>query len=196
MATDRIFDQRKSSNRRVLLYFLSIVGLIAVANTPVPRFLLSALFGDPAGTSLATGLRTSTRDLFLLLLVSLYFKWAKSRENLELLQDMRDQLSVIRRDFDESANNLARAALLDSLDAKELIMMGLGKRLPKASAGLSRIADNLLTVDEDRTIDVYFSVQPASGEELTVTSDTVLVARIDEIQIPEAQHSRDQGALW
>jgi hypothetical protein len=183
MADDEEFDQRKSATRRVLLYFLSIIALIAVANTPFPRFILSALFGGAAGESLAGGLRSSTRDLFLLLLVSLYFEWAKSRENLELLQDMRNRLTVIRKDFDESASRISRSTLIDSLSARDLIMAGLGKLLPKASPGLSQIADKLLTVDEGRTVDVYIRVEPVSGVEIKLTFETVLVAQIDEIMI-------------
>ena len=83
-----------SRRRRSLYFFASLTSMIVLVNTPVPRWLIGALFGDRVGDSIASSLRGFTRDLFLLLLVSLYFEWVRSRTSSRTLLTIEQEAEL------------------------------------------------------------------------------------------------------
>jgi hypothetical protein len=78
---------------RVATYFGAIIITLVLINTPVPRVILQALFGETAGNAMAISMRGLTRDIFLLLMVSIYFEWARSREQVALLMEVRTDIA-------------------------------------------------------------------------------------------------------
>ncbi len=65
---------------RALVYFGSLLATIALINTPVPRVVVSAVLNPEAGDAVARSLGSITKDLVLVLLISIYFEWVRTRE--------------------------------------------------------------------------------------------------------------------
>jgi len=81
---------------RVLVYFGSLLATVALINTPVPRILVSAILNPEAGDAVARSLSTLTKDLVLVLLISIYFEWVRTKEQGELLRGIDRKLDAVQ----------------------------------------------------------------------------------------------------
>jgi hypothetical protein len=117
---------------RVLIYFGSLLATVALINTPVPRILVSALLNPEAGDAVARSLGSVTKDLVLVLLISIYFEWVRTREQGELLRDIDSKLDGMREDMRNARAPAVRRLVLDSSTSAELVTTALDRDIPHA----------------------------------------------------------------
>lgn len=115
---------------RVLVYFGSLLATIALINTPVPRIVVSALLNPEAGEAVARSLGSITKDLVLVLLISLYFEWVRTKEQTELLRGIDRKLDVIREDARTATAPSIRRLVLDTTTPQDLVITALDRHIP------------------------------------------------------------------
>ncbi|SDG23952.1 hypothetical protein SAMN05216553_106334 [Lentzea fradiae] len=115
---------------RVPVYFGSLLATIALINTPVPRVIVSAVLNPEAGDAVARSLASVTKDLVLVLLISIYFEWARTREHRDLLLDMNRKLDSIRHDTSSVTASATRRLVLESTSPEELVTTALERHVP------------------------------------------------------------------
>ncbi|MDX8032811.1 hypothetical protein SK803_21555 [Lentzea sp. BCCO 10_0856] len=114
---------------RVLVYFGSLLATIALINTPVPRIVVSAVLNPEAGDAVARSLGSVTKDLVLVLLISIYFEWVRTKGQGELLRGMDRKLDALR---DEAAPAIKKL-VLDTTSPEELITTALDRHIPRTA---------------------------------------------------------------
>lgn len=117
---------------RVLVYFGSLLATVALINTPVPRIVVSAVLNPEAGDAVARSLGSVTKDLVLVLLISIYFEWVRTREQGELLRGVDSKLDRIREDMGNATAPAVRRLVFDSATSAELIATALERDIPRA----------------------------------------------------------------
>lgn len=116
---------------RVAAYFGLVIATLIMINTPIPRVALQVLLGEAAAQSMANSLRNLTRDIFLLLLVSIYFEWVRSRQQVALLTGLSRGMEYIQREMKTFSLHEAQRMTLDSMTGPELVAAGANKVMPK-----------------------------------------------------------------
>lgn len=170
----------RSRPRGVAAYFLSVIGSIVLINTPTPKIILAALLGDTAGSSIADSLRTLTRDLFLLLLVSLYFEWAKSREQVQLLEEVRDGVGKINSALVTSTTEAVRQLAIAVTTPEELLRAALDRHFPEAVDVKSILARVLSTRPAYRDVTVEIGVESVDTDAIRCSSRTSFNAYVQD----------------
>jgi hypothetical protein len=115
---------------RVLVYFGSLLATVALINTPVPRIVVSAVLNPEAGDAVARSLASITKDLVLVLLISIYFEWVRTREQSDLLRGVDSKLDGIREDIRSATAPAVRRLVLDSTSSAELVTTALDRDIP------------------------------------------------------------------
>lgn len=115
---------------RVLVYFGSLLATIALINTPVPRIVVSAILNPDAGEAVARSLASITKDLVLVLLISLYFEWARTKEQSELLRGIDRKIDTMREESRTATAPSVRDLVLTSAAPEELVRTALDRHIP------------------------------------------------------------------
>ncbi|SES11730.1 hypothetical protein SAMN05216188_12282 [Lentzea xinjiangensis] len=118
---------------RVPVYFGSLIATIVLVNTPAPRILVSAVLNPEAGDAVARSLGSVTKDLVLVLLISLYFEWARTRGQAELLRGIAHKLDAIREDARTASAPSTRKLVLDTATPEELVEAALDRHMPHSN---------------------------------------------------------------
>ncbi|RAS64970.1 hypothetical protein C8D87_105465 [Lentzea atacamensis] len=129
---------------RVLIYFVTLLATIALINTPVPRIVVSAVLTPEAGEAVARSLTSITKDLVLVLLISLYFEWVRTREQGELLRGIDRKLELMQEDARTASAPAIRKLVLDTTPPEELVRTALDRHIPH-SADKSSFVSMLLS---------------------------------------------------
>jgi hypothetical protein len=125
----RLLAWLSNSSARVPTYFAIIIFAIFLVNTPIPQVIIGALFGEAVGIELGQSLRRSARDLFLLLLISIYFEWAKGRQQHEIYHRIeRKVVELLSQSANQSPADVRRA-IIESADGQELARAALRRGL-------------------------------------------------------------------
>ena len=151
---------------RMLVYFGSLVATIALINTPVPRLLVSALLNPDAGEAVADSLKSITKDLVLVLLISIYFEWARTRGQSELLHGIDLKLDKIREEARKATAPSTRKLVLDSTAPAELVEQALDRHMPR-------------TGDKTSFVSMVLSSRPAYDN----VSMSLRIERVDETAV-------------
>jgi hypothetical protein len=151
---------------------LSVIGSIVLINTPMPKVILAALLGDTVGSSISDSLRTLTRDLFLLLLVSLYFEWAKSREQVRLLEEVRDGVGKINSALVTSTTEAVRQLAIAVTTPEELLHAALDRHFPEVVDVKSILARVLSTRPVYRDVTVEIGIERVDTDAIRCSSRT------------------------
>lgn len=169
---------------RALVYFGSLLATIALINTPVPRIVVSAVLNPEAGDAVARSLASIAKDLVLVLLISIYFEWVRTREQTELLRGIDRKLDRMREEARTAAAPATRQLVLDATSPAELVTIALDRHLPglpDKSSFVSMILsprpayhDVFLTLRVERVGDRQLHV--VSKYELTMPRQPLLVA--------------------
>lgn len=185
----------KSRSRGTATYFLSVIGSIVLINTPIPKVILAALLGDTAGTSISSSLRTLSRDLFLLLLVSLYFEWAKSREQVQLLEEVRDGVGKINSSLVTSTTEAIRQLAIAVTTPEELLRAALGRHLPEVTDVKTILARVLSTRPAYRDVTVEIEVENVDADAIRLASRTSFNTSAQEALFGVTRDSLHTAAL-
>ncbi|MFI6097902.1 hypothetical protein ACIA8G_20275 [Lentzea sp. NPDC051213] len=151
---------------RTLIYFGSLLATVALINTPVPRIVVSAVLNPEAGDAVARSLGSITKDLVLVLLISIYFEWVRSREQGELMRGMDRKLDEIREDARTATAPAVRRLVLDSAVPAELVKTGLDREIPR-------------TPDKSSLVALMLQSRPVLHD----VSMTLRVERVDETAV-------------
>lgn len=158
---------------RVLVYFGSLLATIALINTPIPRLVVSAVLNPEAGDAVARSLGSITKDLVLVLLVSIYFEWVRTREQGELLRGIDRKLDDLRA----ATAPAVRRLVMDSTAPEELATTALDRHMPRMG-------------DKSSLVSLMLSPRPAYNEVSMalrverVDGDVVHVANLVEMTMP------------
>lgn len=115
---------------RVLVYFGSLLATIALINTPVPRLVVSAVLNPEAGDAVARSLGSITKDLVLVLLISIYFEWVRTREQGELLRGIDHKLDSMREESRAATAPSVRELVFTGAVPEELVRVALDRHIP------------------------------------------------------------------
>ncbi|NGY61442.1 hypothetical protein G7043_21180 [Lentzea sp. NEAU-D13] len=151
----------------MLVYFGSLLATIALINTPVPKIVVSAVLNPEAGDAVARSLGSITKDLVLVLLISIYFEWVRTKEQGELLRDIDRKLDVMRDDTRPAP--AVRKLVLDATSADELITTALNRHIPR-------------TADKSTFVSLLLSTRPAHH-------DVSMTLRVDKVADGRVYHS-------
>lgn len=110
---------------RALVYFGSLLATIALINTPLPRVVVSAVLNPEAGDAVARSLGSITKDLVLVLLISLYFEWVRTKEQGALLRCMDRKLDALQA----ATAPATRKLVLDATTPEELVTTALDRHI-------------------------------------------------------------------
>lgn len=184
-----------SHRGRFTIFFVSLTAMIVLVNTPVPRWLLGALFGEVVGNSVGASLRGFTRDLFLLLLVSLYFEWVRSRTSARTLlaieQDVTDLKEAVRELIPANMKRLA----LDSADPKEMAQLAV-RRLFGYDHGIDTVVSQLAPAKQPyNEVSVELRVLRVSDEVASVFMSVSLEAELGDISLGVTKKAEHTSAL-
>lgn len=165
---------------RAPVYFTSLLATIALINTPVPRIVVSAVLNPEAGDAVARSLGSITKDLVLVLLISIYFEWVRTKEMGLLLRGIDQKVDALRT----ASVPATRRLVLDATPADELITIALDRHLPRTPDKSSLVSmvlpsrhvyhDVSLTLKAERQEDGRLHV--VSKYELTTPRRPMLVA--------------------
>jgi hypothetical protein len=147
---------------RVLVYFGSLVATIALINTPVPRIVVSAVLNPEAGDAVARSLGSITKDLVLVLLISIYFEWVRTKEQGELLRGLDRKLDAMREGTAPATRRLA----LDATPADELITTALNRHMPGTGDKSSLVSLVLSPRTAHHDVTVTLRVEKVDGDKV------------------------------
>ncbi len=114
---------------RVLVYFGTFLATIALINTPVPRIVVSAVLNPEAGDAVARSFASVTKDLVLVLLISIYFEWFRTKEQGELLRSIDGKLDEMRAEARTATAPATRKLVLDTTSPEELVRIALDRHI-------------------------------------------------------------------
>ncbi|MCS7476014.1 hypothetical protein ACFFQW_08445 [Umezawaea endophytica] len=194
---------------RSLTFFISIISMIVLVNTPAPGIVISALFGQKVGESIGASLRGLTRDLFLLLLVSLYFELVRSHMQAKTLSTIEQDLSDLKIQVRDVLPERATSMAMESADPREMLKRAaqrLFKSTKEIESVVSQIASPKTPYDEvtvelrtleanEKTVSVFMSIGleaeltnvhlgVTKGAEYTTALSTSSFGFFDIISIP------------
>jgi hypothetical protein len=178
-----------------VVYFVSVIGLIILINTALPRFILSAMLGQQAGTSLAGSFQGFSRDLFLLLLVTLYFEWARSRGQLQILGELHDRIVALRHELVDSTPEAVRSLAISSTAPEELITTAVDRHLLGAEGSNSIAAKILSSRPAYRDVSIRMMVNSADARRLTLSAQMRFTAEPQELAIGLVRNAKDATSL-
>lgn len=169
---------------RALIYFGSVLATIALINTPVPKIVVSAVLNPEAGDAVARSLSSITKDLVLVLLISLYFEWARTRGQAELLRDIARKLDAMRDEARTASASSTRRLVLDATTPEELVTTALDRHIPRTpdKSSLVSLAVSSRPACHDVTLSLWVervdetAVHAATRVELTMPREPMLVA--------------------
>ncbi|MFD5829760.1 hypothetical protein [Lentzea sp. NPDC060358] len=169
---------------RALIYFGSVLATIALINTPVPRVVISAVLNPEAGDAVARSLGSITKDLVLVLLVSIYFEWVRGKEQGELLRAIDSKLNSIRHDARTATASATRQLVLSSTAPEELVTAALTRHIPGVSDMSSLVSMVLSPRHAHHGVSVTLRVERIEGQtvhaasryEVTMRKGLLLVA--------------------
>lgn len=146
--------------------------MIVLVNTPAPGIVISALLGQKVGDSIGASLRGLTRDLFLLLLVSIYFEFVRSHMQAKTLSTIEHDVNDLKIQIRDVLPKKVLSIAMDSADPKEMIRRAT-KRLLKSTKEteslVNQIASSKTTYNEvsveirtleanEKTVSIFFSI--------------------------------------
>lgn len=158
---------------RVLVYFGSLLATIALINTPAPRVVVSAVLNPEAGDAVARSLGAVTKDLVLVLLISIYFEWVRTKEQGELLRGVDRKIDELRA----ATAPAVRQLVLDSTPPEQLAATAVNRHMPH-------------TGDKSSLVSLVLSPRPAYNEVSMalrverVDGDVVHVGNLVEMTMP------------
>jgi hypothetical protein len=182
-------------SRGVVVYFLSVILTIVVINTSVPRVVLSALLGNVAGSSISDTLQTFSRDLFLLLMVSLYFEWARSREQLDLLEGIRQGVDQINDAVVRSTPEAVRKLALGLTSPEELMRTAVNRILPAGADPTTIISRILSDRVPYRDVTAELRVESVSEDRLKILYRIIFTSHGSEPIFGVTRKSEHSAAL-
>ncbi|ANZ35747.1 hypothetical protein BBK82_06290 [Lentzea guizhouensis] len=150
---------------RALIYFGSLLATIALINTPVPRVVVSAVLNPDAGDAVARSLGSITKDLVLVLLISIYFEWVRTREQTELLRGVDRKLDALK----STTAPATRQLVLDSTSPEELITTALDRHIPHVSDKSSLVSLVLSLRPAHHDVSVALRVERVEGTTVHVS---------------------------
>ncbi|MFD4639618.1 hypothetical protein ACFWN2_20055 [Lentzea sp. NPDC058436] len=151
---------------RALVYFGSLLATIALINTPVPRIVVSTVLNPEAGDAVARSLGSITKDLVLVLLVSIYFEWVRTREQGELLRGIDRKLDATG----VVAVPAIRKLVLDATSPEELVTTALDRHMPR-------------TEDKSSLVSLILSPRPAHYDVSVTARVEAVVGRVVDLSI-------------
>lgn len=114
---------------RTLIYFGSLFATIALINTPAPRVVVSAILNPEAGDAVARSLGSITKDLVLVLLISIYFEWVRAKEQGEMLRSIDGKIDAMHAGIRAADVPAVRRLVLDSTSPEELVETALDRHI-------------------------------------------------------------------
>lgn len=127
---------------RTWLFFGLVIATIALINTPAPKVILSAVFDTAVGESVGNSLRGLTRDLFLLLLVSIYFEFIRAHIQAKTLQAIEDDIRDVRTQIGTIFPKRIQSLVLESADPRKMIEHAV-RRLFKSDLEMHSVVSQL-----------------------------------------------------
>ncbi|MFD4674484.1 hypothetical protein ACFWNN_32510 [Lentzea sp. NPDC058450] len=155
---------------RLLIYFGSVLAAIALINTPLPKILVSAVLNPEAGDAVARSLSSVTKDLVLVLLVSIYFEWARSRSQGELLRSVDLKIDEMREEARTMTAPATRRLALDASSPEELVTAALDRHIAYQIDKSSLVSMVLSTNPPHHDVSVALRVESVTGGVLQVSS--------------------------
>ncbi|MCX2951009.1 hypothetical protein [Lentzea sp. NEAU-D7] len=180
---------------RLLIYFGSVLAVIALINTSAPKIIVSAVLNPEAGEAVARSLSPVTRDLVLVLLVSIYFEWARNRSQGELLRSVDLKIDEIRDDARSATAPSTRKLVLDSTGAEELVTLALDRHAPNTGDKTSFIAMVLSQRPVYDNVSVALRVDGVDGETVHVSNRFEATMRRGPILIAATRSPPQSAAL-
>lgn len=165
---------------RALVYFSSVLVTIALINTPAPKVVVSAVLNPEAGDAVARSLGSVTKDLVLVLLISIYFEWVRTKETGVLLRAIDGKLDAMR----DASVPAIRQLVLDTTSSEELITTALDRHIPRAGDKSSLTSLVLSSRPAHYDVSVTMRVDELAGStahlsiryELTIPRGPLLIA--------------------
>lgn len=155
---------------RALVYFGSVLATIALINTPIPRIVVSAVLNPEAGDAVARSLGSITKDLVLVLLVSIYFEWVRTREQSELLRGIERKLDVMRGEARAVTAPVTRKLVLDATPSEELVATALERHIPRISDKSSFVSLVLSPRPAHHDVSVTMRIEKIDGDRVHVAT--------------------------
>ncbi|GHH47526.1 hypothetical protein [Lentzea cavernae] len=165
---------------RVLVYFGSLLATIALINTPVPRIFVSAVLNPEAGDAVARSLGSVTKDLVLVLLLSIYFEWVRTKEQGELLRGIDGKLDALNT----ATAPALRQLVLDSTSPEELAATAFDRHMPHSGDKSSLVSLVLSPRPPHLDVSMVLRIEQVEGDvvhvcnlvETTMRRGLVLIA--------------------
>ena len=185
----------KPAKGRSLLFFASIISVIALVNTPAPTWMLTTLFGPKVGESVGVSLRGFTRDLFLLLLVSIYFELVRTRAQTNTLHSIEASVRDLKNQVHDMFPKRIQALALESADPKKMIEHAV-RRLFKSDKETRSIVSQL-TPTKKIYNEVSIELRSLAVTEKTVSifMSIALEAELDHVHIGVTKGAEHTSAL-
>jgi hypothetical protein len=180
---------------RALIYFGGVLGAIALINTPVPKIVISALLNPEAGDAVARSLGSITKDLVLVLLVSIYFEWARTRDQGQLLRSVDLKLDKMREEARTATAPSTRKLVLDATAPEELVAEALGRHMPRTGDKTSFVSMVLSPRPAYDDVSVVLEVERVDGDTVHAANRTELTMRRGPILIAATTTPTHSAAL-
>ena len=165
---------------RVLVYFGSLLATIALINTPVPEIVVSAVLNPAAGDAVARSLGSITKDLVLVLLISIYFEWVRTRAQTELMRGIDRKVDDLRA----RSAPAVRQLVLESTSPEKLATTALDRHMPHMGDKSSLVSLMLSPRPAYNDVSMALRVERVDGDvvhvgnfvEMTMPRGLILVA--------------------
>lgn len=161
---------------RVVIYFASLVGLIALINTPIPQVIVSAVLNREAGEAVARSLGTATKDLVLVLLISLYFEYARSREHVESVRSIDAKVNELTEIVRTARPEVVRELVLRSTEPENLMVAALDQRLHAGDDKKLLATQLLLQREVFREFSISMTLERLEGATMVMRTDMTFLA--------------------
>ena len=155
---------------RALVYFGSVIAVIALINTPIPKVVVSAVLNPEAGDAVARSLGSVTKDLVLVLLISIYFEWVRTKETGALLRAIDGKLDAMHDEIRTAAAPAIRRLVLDSTSPDELVETALDRHIAHPCDKSSFVSMVLSTSRPHHDVSVTLRVDRVEDDVLHVSS--------------------------
>ncbi|WP_112265355.1 hypothetical protein [Lentzea terrae] len=154
---------------RLLIYFGGLIAAIVLVNTPAPKIFMSAVLNPEAGDAVGRSLSSVTKDLVLVLLISLYFEWARTRGQAELLRDIDHKLDAMREESRSASASSTRKLVLDATPPEELVTTALDRHIPQSRDKSSFVSLMLSPKPAHHDVSVMMRAERGAGDTLLIS---------------------------
>lgn len=155
---------------RALIYFGGVLTTIALINTPIPKIVVSAVLNPEAGDAVARSLGSITKDLVLVLLVSIYFEWVRTREQSEVLRGIGRELDAMRGEARAVTAPATRRLVLDATTSEDLVTIALERHIPRTSEKSSFVSLILSPRPAHHDVSVTMRIERVDGDRVHVAT--------------------------